>query len=269
MTSTSRTEWHELPRPVRAAVEERTGPVVTARALPGGLNCAVAAALTTADGTATFVKGTPVTNTVARAGQRWEAAVNPYTRGVGPRLLWRVAVGGWELLGFEYVGGARHADLSAGAADHTLVAEALAGACGLRPPPPRLAVPSFARRWAGFLETGELPLLHGRSLLHTDTNPHNLLVTADRAHLVDWAMPALGPAWVDVANTAVRLMEADCPPGDALAWAAGFTACWRSATSAALRAFVTANCRAWTSRVGPVDARPSNERFTALLGLFR
>ncbi|MCC3776809.1 phosphotransferase family protein [Streptomyces sp. UNOB3_S3] len=264
---TSRTEWHELPRPVRAAVEERTGPVTTARALTGGLNCAVAAALTAADGTVTFVKGTPVTNSTARTGQRWEVVVNPYTLAVGPRLLWRVTVGGWEVLGFEYVEGARHADLSVGAGDLRLVAEALGDAHGLRPPPPHLGVPSFAGRWAAFLETGELPLLHGRTLLHTDTHPHNLLVTADRAHLVDWAMPALGPAWVDVANTAVRLMEADCPPHDALAWAAGFTACWRTASPAALRAFVAANCRAWTSRVGAIDARPSNDRFAALLGL--
>ncbi|MDT0450757.1 phosphotransferase [Streptomyces hesseae] len=266
---TSRSEWHDLPRPVRAAVEERTGPIATARAVPGGLNCAMAAALTAADGTATFVKGTPLTNTAARTGQRWEAAVNPYTRDLGPRLLWRVVTAGWDLLGFEYVGGARHADLSAKSADLDLVAEALRTAYHLPPPPPHLRVPSFAGRWAGFLETGELPLLHGRTLLHTDTHPHNLLVTADRAHLVDWAMPALGPAWVDVANTAVRLMEADCPPETALTWAAdaGFTACWKTAGAPALRAFVAANCRAWTSRVGPVDARPSNDRFAALLGL--
>lgn len=261
---TSRTEWHDLPRPLRAAVEERTGPIATARALTGGLNCAMAAALKAAEGPVTFVKGTPVTNAVALSGQRWEAVVNPYTRAVGPRLLWRVEAAGWELLGFAYVDDARHADLSPGAADLRLVAEVLGSAHALPPPPPHLGVPSFADRWAGFLEAGELPLLHGRTLLHTDTHPHNLLVTADRAHLVDWAMPALGPAWVDVANTAVRLMEADCPTETALAWAAGLTSRWRAA---ALRAFVAANCRAWASRVGPVGARPSNARFTALLGL--
>ncbi len=261
---TPRTEWHRLPGVVRAAVEERAGTVADARDLPAGLNCALAACVSTAHGS-TFVKGLPVqqATTTAREGQQWETAVNPYVRTVGPRLLWRVVAGGWELLGFEYVEG-RHADLSSGSPDLPLVAAALRAAQTLRAPN-GLAVPRFADRWRAFLEAGELSLLQGETLLHTDTNPHNILVTDGRAHLVDWAMPALGPAWVDVAYTAVRLMEADCSPDEALAWAEHFPS-WRSADAEAVRAFVVAHCRQWETRVGATAARHSNARFAALLG---
>jgi thiamine kinase-like enzyme len=36
----------------------------------------------------------------------------------------------------------------------------------------------------------------GDTLLHTDLNPHNLLI-ADRAYLVDWAWATRGAAWLD------------------------------------------------------------------------
>nr|WP_246469949.1 phosphotransferase [Streptomyces olivoverticillatus] len=248
-----------MPGAVRAAVEERTGAVIAAETLPDGLTCATALSLTTATGR-TFVKGGPV----HRAAQQWEVLVNPYVRAIGPRLLWQVVADGWDLLGFEYVDG-RHADLSPGSPDLPLVAEALRTAHD-RQPRPTPAVPPLVERWSALLAPGEAALLGGDSLLHTDTNPHNILIADRRAHLVDWAMPALGPAWADVAYTTVRLMEADCPTGRALAWAARFP-CWRAADAQALRAFVAANCRHWDSRVGPVAARPSNARFTALLGL--
>ncbi|MEX2984630.1 phosphotransferase [Streptomyces sp. C36] len=242
-------------------MEEHTGPVLAVRAIPDGLNCAIAACLTSAEGR-TFVKGVRTQCTKAHAAQRWEVAVNPHVRTVGPRLLWQVTAEGWDLLGFEYIDG-RHADLSRGSPDLPLVAEALHAAQDLGVPYV-LGVPWFADRWAPYLDATELALLGGETLLHTDTNPHNLLVAHDRAHLVDWAMPALGPAWVDVACTAVRLMEADCAADEALSWAARFPS-WRAADPTALRAFVTANRRQWESRVGRAAARHSNARFAALL----
>ncbi|GAA0449655.1 phosphotransferase [Streptomyces sp. NPDC046215] len=258
-----RTGWHGLPRPVRAAVEARTGPVVAAHPIPHGLTCATAASLTTAQGTV-FVKGVPLDHAEAREGQRWEAAINRYVRGVGPGLRWRVVAGGWELLGFEHIDG-RHADLSPGSTDLPLVADALLAAQDL-PSPRTVTVPRFEDRWARFLAAGTRELLRGEALLHTDTNPHNLMVTDRRAYLVDWATPALGPAWVDVAYTAVRLMEADCPRAEVLAWAARFPS-WASARPEALAAFVAAHCRRWEATVGAAAARPSNARFAALLSL--
>ncbi|MEU2515032.1 phosphotransferase family protein [Streptomyces syringium] len=257
---TPRTHWNELPHSLRAAVEARTGPVIAVGTVPHGLNCATATTLTTAGGS-TFVKGASAHDAEACAAQRWEMTVNPYVLDVGPRLRWRIAADGWELLGFEHIAG-RHADLSPGSADLPLVAEVLRTAQNLRAPR-HTTLPRFADRWTRFLGPGELRLLDGEALLHTDTNPHNLMVSDHRAYLVDWATPALGPAWVDIAYTAVRLLEADCTVDDVRTWAAGFP-CWASADPRAVAAFVAANCRQWETVVGPTAARSSNARFAAL-----
>lgn len=254
----SRTGWWELPAEVRAAVEEQTGLVDGARDVADGLTCSTAAVLSTGTGQV-FMKGVPVGDARGRAAQAVEAAVNEATRGVGPGLLWQVVADGWDLLGFEYVDG-RHADLSAGSPDLVLVADALRAAQTVRAPE---GVPSFADQFADVLPPGQLELLRGDALLHTDTNPHNLLVGDDRAWIVDWAMPAAGPAWVDVAYTTVRLMEADCPAGEALAWAAQFPA-WTAADPRAVEAFVAGTCRLWERQIGARGARPSNARYATL-----
>ncbi|MFI1254200.1 phosphotransferase family protein [Streptomyces netropsis] len=258
---TPRTHWNDLPLTLRTAVEARTGPVVAVGTVPHGLNCATATSLTTAEGS-TFVKGVPLHDADVCAAQRWEATVNPYVLDVGPRLRWRIEADGWELLGFEHLEG-RHADLSPGSADLPLVGEVLRTAQAIRAPR-HISVPRFADRWTRYLGPGELRLLDGEMLLHTDTNPHNLMVTGDRVHLVDWATPALGPAWVDIAYTAVRLLEADSTPDDVRTWAARFP-CWASADPQAVGAFVSANCRRWETVVGSAAARSSNARFAALL----
>ncbi|WP_260867865.1 phosphotransferase [Streptomyces sp. SAJ15] len=258
---TSRITWHHLPAVVQEAIEWHTGPVVQARSMSHGLNCTVAASLTSPAGR-TFIKGVRLDDQAGGAQHQWEVDLNPYVAAVCPRLLWRVAVGGWDVLGFEFVEG-RHADLSPGSPDLPLVAEALRLAGELERPP-HLALPRFADRWADHLDHADLDLLLGDALLHTDTNPHNILVGAGRAYLIDWATPARGPAWVDVAHTAVRLMEDDCPPAQARAWAAAFP-CWTTADRDALRAFVRANCRSLTAAVGETGARESNARFAALL----
>lgn len=254
-----RFEWRDLPGVVRAAVEARTGPVLGVKSVSDGLTCAVAARLDTAAG-ALFVKGVRVEDGAGCEAQRWEVVVSPVVRSVSPVLRWQVEAGGWDLLVFECVDG-RHVDLVQ-EEDRQLVADVLRSVQGVCAPG---GVPRFADRFADVLGADELALLSGDALLHTDTNPHNLLVGGNRAWLVDWAMSAVGPAWVDVAYTAVRLMEADVSAGEALDWAAGFPS-WRAAEPAAVEAFVTGVCRQWEARIGAVGARPSNARFSALLG---
>lgn len=253
----TRSDWAGLPETVRAAVESHTGPVTAVAPIADGLTCSMAAALTTASGRV-FVKGVPVGD-VAVAMQDQEVAVNPLVLAAGPRLVWRVAAGGWDVLGFDYVPG-RHADLSR-PEGRRLVGEALAAV--QRVPAPS-GLPQLATRFAGFLDPGQFDLLRGDALLHTDTNPHNLLVGDGRAWIVDWAMPAAGPAWVDVALTAVRLLEADCSADVALGWAAGFPS-WREADPRAVWALVEGSCRSWERVVGCDRAVSSNRRFRTLL----
>ncbi|MEE4419564.1 phosphotransferase [Streptomyces bugieae] len=255
----SRIDWPDLPVVARTAVEERTGAVLAAEPIADGLTCAVAARLVTGAG-AFFVKGVPVEDGRGREAQRWEVTVSRQVGPASPVLRWQVVAGGWDLLVFDHVDG-EHADLS-GPSNRALVARVLRSVQGVAAP---AGVPSFADRFADVLDEDQLALLSGDALLHTDTNPHNLLVGPGRAWLVDWAMPAAGPAWVDVAYTAVRLMEADVAAREALDWAGQFPS-WRAAGPAAVEAFVTGTCRQWEARVGVGGARPSNARFASLLG---
>lgn len=253
-----RVGWAGLPGAVRSAVVAVVGPVSGVVPVEAGLTCSFAARLDTVQGSF-FIKG--ASGAGGKEGQRWERAVAPLVAGVGPALRWRVEAAGWEVLGFEWVDGA-HADLSPGSADLALVADVLVTAQALRVPD-GLPVQPLADRLSEFLSPGERDLLVGDSLLHTDTNPHNLLAGKNRAWLVDWAMPAAGPAWVDVAYTAVRLMEDGATGGEARAWAGQFPS-WASADPKAVSAFVSATCRQWEARIGPRDSRPSNDRFAVL-----
>ncbi|MEU6990339.1 aminoglycoside phosphotransferase [Streptomyces sp. NPDC046465] len=252
-----RVAWRDLPGEVRSAVAGAAGPVLDVTAVEFGFTCSLAARLDTADGPV-FVKGAP--DAEGRAGQRWEQLVAPVAGAVSPALRWRVEAAGWEVLGFDWVDG-RHADLSPGSADLPLVARALTSAATVRAPH---KVPQLAVRLASFLDAEEARLLAGGMLLHTDTNPHNLLVGGGRAWLVDWAMPAAGPAWVDAACTAVRLMEDGATAGQALDWLDQFSV-WTGAHAGAVAAFVAGTCRQWEAQVGRVDCLPSNGRFRSLL----
>ncbi|MEU1071891.1 MULTISPECIES: phosphotransferase [unclassified Streptomyces] len=260
-----RWEWDGLPGVVRAAVEDRTGLVADVVPVTAGLTCSFAAGLRTSSGRL-FVKGVRVGDAAGMAGQRMERVVHPLVQGLSPGLRWRVRAGGWELLGFDWVEG-RHAELGPGSSDAALVGEVLVAASAVGVPE-WLTVPRLAARLAPHLETAEAALLWGDTLLHTDTNPHNLLVDGARAWLVDWAMPAKGPAWVDAAYTAVRLMEDGTAPVEALEWLEQFPV-WREADPAAVAAFVVGTCRAWEAIVGPVDCLPSNRRFEELLAAVR
>lgn len=257
-----RATWEALPEETRAAVVGRSGPVLAVEDVTHGVTCRFAAVLSTVStvGSRLFIKGVPVDDARGAAAQAWEVGLNPWVAGASPRLLWQVKAGGWDVLGFEWVDG-RHANLSPGSADLAPVAEVLMAVQGVRAP---AGVPLVTDRWPDLDDT-DRALLAGGALLHTDTNPHNLLVGGGRAWVVDWAMPAAGPAWVDVAYTAVRLMEEGQAAADALRWAAQFPS-WAGADPAAVEALVKVTCRYRTARVGERGARGSNARFKALLG---
>lgn len=254
-----RVDWSDLPSAVRVTVGARVGAVLDVAAVPHGLTCHTAAVLTTSDGRA-FVKGVPVEDREGVVAQDFEVAVNPHVAGVAPLLLARVTVAGWDLLLFEYTDG-RHADLSPGSPDIEAVTEALAAVQGIQAGG---LAPRLTDRFGGHLDDAGQLLLAGDALLHTDTNPHNLLVADSRARIVDWAMVAAGPAWADVAYLAVRLLENGWAPADALAWAGQFES-WQGADPVAVQAFVDGTCRAWEARVGATGAMSSNRRFQALL----
>jgi hypothetical protein len=269
---TERVEWEALPSGVRRVVEARTGPVVSAQTITSGLNCTAALVLHCRNRGPLFLKGVRTTDEAKVAGLRNEAQVNAAVTGISPALRHSFEVDGWFCLAFAYVPG-RHVDLSPGAADLTPVTQVFTRMQGLdlgdlwRFGRYNITAPDLADQFAGHLRPGEAAALKGTHLLHTDTNPHNILVGADggQAYVVDWAMPAVGPAWVDPAYTAVRMMECDRTPADALRWLSGF-ASWRDADPAGVETLVNVTCRQWTAIVGERDAEPSNARYRTLLG---
>jgi hypothetical protein len=258
-----RVEWDDLPVELRTAAEARTGKVLTAERAEEGLNCSVALVLNTAYDGRLFFKGVRQADEPGMAALRCEERINPTVGGISPTTRYRFDAGGWSALAFVYING-RHADLGPGSKDLDAVACALKRMHDLRIPGFR--IPHIADRLREFCEPGEVEALKGNHLLHTDTNPHNIMIgdNGGDAYVVDWAMPAIGPAWVDPAYTAVRLMECGQPPDEALTWLGRFPS-WQRASESAVKAFVTASCRHWAATVGEAGAEPSNARFRHLL----
>lgn len=236
-----RTDWPDLPDRVRAAVTERTGPVLAAQTADDGKNSAVALLLETAKAGPVFVKGLRLDHPGVVAQYR-EAAINPYVRRLAPPLLWQTEVDGWNLLGFQRVPG-RHADYRPGSLDVPRVVTAMERLAELHCPELR-ALKRAERRWATFLDENDRVLLAGNTLLHTDYNPHNVLIEGDRALLIDWAWPTLGAAHVDPACLVVRLVAAGHTPEQAEGQVAG-TAAWRDASGRAIDVAAVALARMW------------------------
>jgi len=157
------TDWDALDAPVREAIQERTGPVRRARTVTAGLNSRLALVLDTAAGPV-FVKGLPVGHPgVVR--QHREAMINPHLGAVAPRLRWQGEQAGWNLLAFDYVPGARHADYRPGSPDLPRVVAALNRL--RRIPCPDLPVKQATQRWAAYLDERACSWLDGDALLHT------------------------------------------------------------------------------------------------------
>ncbi|GHE32074.1 aminoglycoside phosphotransferase [Streptomyces capitiformicae] len=232
-----RIHWDDLPLGARRAAEEQIGPVLRAETAAAGANSGIAATVHTAD-SVLFVKGTPIGQ--ARM-QRREAAINPYLPPSCPQLLWHVQASGWDLIGYERIVG-HHADYAPDSRDLPLVADAVVELQNT--PCPDIDLKRAEDRWSGYADPAGVEQLAGNRLLHTDLAPHNLLVT-DRAHLIDWAWPTRGAAWIDPAVLILRLMEAGHTASAADAWARAQFSSWAAASHASVAAFAEANARCW------------------------
>ncbi|WP_406476244.1 aminoglycoside phosphotransferase [Streptomyces sp. NBC_01615] len=246
----ARIHWDDLPLAARDAVERHTGPVLRAKTADAGANSGIAATVHTTDATL-FVKGVPIGHPQARTQQR-EAAINPYLPSSCPRLLWHVQAAGWDLIGYEHLVG-RHADYTPGSPDLPLVARALVELQST--PCPDIELKRAEDRWRGYAAPADVSAqFAGDTLLHTDLAPHNVLMT-DRAHLIDWAWPTRGAAWIDPAVLILRLMEAGHTAPAADAWSREQFSSWATAPQTAVAAFSEANARAWDeiARSDPQD----------------
>ncbi|MPZ85467.1 MAG: aminoglycoside phosphotransferase [Actinophytocola sp.] len=258
----ARADWNDLPERVRAAVQEHTGDVHQVSTISRGLNAAFTARLRTDSGMV-FTKGVP---TDRAAAQRREADINQHVQPIAPRLLWQIDTGGWHVLGFEHLNG-RPADLGPESTDLLAVACVLGELAELESP--NVACRRVEDRWADAAQNAgaDAGLLAGDQLLHTDLNPHNILITDAGVRIVDWSWPTLGAAWIDTACAALWLIAEGHTPADAEAWASGIPI-WTNGTADALDAFAAINAGLW-GQIAEAEPRPWKLRLhgaaTALL----
>ncbi|WP_344478702.1 phosphotransferase [Nonomuraea monospora] len=222
-------DWDGLPYGLQRAVREHTGRVTGSRP-DKGQRSDFNATLETASGLV-FAKG--AYQPLFAASLRNEAATVAWVSRIAPRLLWRIDVEGWVMLGFEHVNG-RHADYRPGSPDLPLLANAVAQLSKV--PLPDHVSKGVERHFGG------LGAMVGNRLLHTDLHQENVLISGDRAVLVDWAWACKGAAWVEPAMAAFRLMVAGHSIDEAEDWGRGL-ATWQDGT--VLDKFVIANYRSW------------------------
>ncbi len=247
-----RTDWLDLPASTRRAVEQHTGPVHAAVTVPSGLNSAFAARLDTERG-AVFVKGLR-SDYPRRWTQDMEAMINAHVSHVAPRMLWRVQ-GDWDLLGVEFADG-RHPSYRPGSPDLSAIIRTitrLGAACC-----PNLPVKRVEQRWREYIrDPADLALLEGDRLLRTDYNPLNVLITGDRALLLDWARHTKGAGWMDPACLIQRLIAAGHTPHAAETAIADCPA-WQAAPPDGIAAFARACAVSGTT--SQLTTRPAGPR---------
>ena len=247
---------NDLPGVVRAAIVAHTGAISHVDLIGAGRNHQLAAVVHTTGG-AVFVKGMRADHPGAWT-QQVEARINPYVLVVAPRLRWQARVGGWNLLAFDHVAG-HPANLAPGSADLPAVAAMLRRLGDL--PTPDVPLKRIEQRWAAYADPGELALLAGDSLLHTDLNPGNLLVADTGVSVVDWAWPTAGAGWIDPACLALWLIAEGHTPARAEAWAWAHTHL-AGVDPNALDVFTAVNRRLWRS-IADDNPQPWKQRVAA------
>ncbi|WP_313887927.1 hypothetical protein [Lentzea alba] len=217
---------------------DQVGQVTGATDIALGVSSDLSTVLVTSAGPDVFLKG--VRGVSLR--MRWlrnEITAGAIAAGIAPAVLFHADVDDWLLVGFEHLRG-RTASLAPGSPDLRAVAAVMARlstitAPDLRPLRERW---TLTNAWNNLAETNPevvegwdvhrladhaaliTELVDGSCLLHTDMHGDQFLIDGTgAAHVIDWALPARGAAWVDGAFLVLRLIEAGHLPEDAERWA--------------------------------------------------
>jgi Ser/Thr protein kinase RdoA (MazF antagonist) len=259
---------------VRTEAEHRfADAVVGERSQTGGYTPGIASRLELADSRRAFLKAIPTGHALIDT-YRTEAAVAAClpTGAPAPHLWWSAEVDGWWLAVFDDIDGA-HPDVSAGSAQLPAVVATVAALGDVLTPCPHTTAPPVAaefrplftgwRTLAGqpdaeldawsaahlealaALEPRCLETMTGDTLLHTDLRPDNLMIDRDgRVLVIDWAWPARGAAWVDVAFLVPQLILAGHSP-QAAQQAVAEVLAWREVDPGAVTSFAAALTGLW------------------------
>lgn len=283
----TRHDWAELPGGLRAAIESRCGPIVSAATPATGGHSDLAATVSTRRGQVLFCKGTRLGDEDTIRRHRHEAEIAPYLPLIAPGLLWSVVADGWMVNGFERIHG-RHADLSPGSPDLVRVSAAINGFTAegehALPHPPRDVASSLADQWtqlaawqrlAGHTpsdldgweryhleeficwETLALPLIDGPALCHTNLHPRNILIGETTVRLINWAQSRRAAPFVDVAILIIELIAEGHTPDQAENWASDLRI-WKEASTRAVTGCSVILLGIWEyqHRRGPAPHQP-------------
>lgn len=270
-------DWSLLPAEARADVEAVTGSsVIKADTPPGRQAQGLVTRLSFATGARRFLKGIPTDHALAPR-YRAEAETCRVLLRAGlpvPRLRVSWQVGGWWLMAFDDVDGARHPNLTPGSPDisralalldrlgTTAHAAAIPTAHGFVP-----AVGDEFRGWRHLCQAGSgldpwaarnldrlvaaerfwIHYADGTTLLHADLGPDTMLL-AERANgdvVIDWAYLHQGANWIDSALFLPHLIQAGHTPGQAEALMEASVAPCAGAPSEAITFFAIALTGYW------------------------
>lgn len=238
-----RIAWDCLPRPVKQAIEARTGPIASVRVATAGQNSPLAAIIDTSDGKV-FAKGMPTGHRRVITQAR-EAAVAPLVKEISPALLWHVDEAGWNVLGYEYADG-RHADYAPGSPDLDRLVRLMDVLGGIKVPDDSAMFKRAEDRWKPYVDDPAAAMIFaGSTLTHSDWTPDNVLMSSHRAWLIDWAWPTLSAAWTDPACWILRLMASGGHTALEAERQASRLPAFRAADPAHIDLFATANVRLW------------------------
>jgi hypothetical protein len=155
-----------------------------------------------------------------------------------PAVEWDFEADGWLVVGFQHVDGAR-ADLSPDSPNLDLLDTVLKDLIETRVPGDLPLFSPAAR--LGFDHSA----MQGDTLVHTDLNPANLVVTPTGVRVVDWAMATKAAPWVELALLTPWLIGSGHTPEQAEAWLARHTA-WNATAPEILDDFTSSNAAKWS-----------------------
>jgi hypothetical protein len=247
--------WDQLPGPVRAAIEEHTGPVTETSPAGDGMSTTVRLILHAPAGDV-FVKGTgPDSTPHQRRRLALGAQMAPHVTPIGPPLLFQASTGEWDITGWPALPGRPAADQAPGTADIPQMTRLLNELSAL--PAPGTLTTTARAEWGRWAE--DPAHLDGGALVHSDPNPTNFVINGEQAWLVDWGWALRGPAWLTAALLILSLRETGWEPADAEQALNDVTA-WSAAPPSTVTAFAETNARMWDRAVQRAATPPRTFR---------
>ncbi|MFE0527160.1 aminoglycoside phosphotransferase [Micromonospora parva] len=246
-----RKDWTALPASVTAGIAERVGGTFDVTPASSGDHAEIASTVTGPVGRI-FVKA--ASGELSVRSLRYELVVTRSIDRYAPAVLWQFESDGWLVVGTEHLAGP-HPGLSPGSTGLDLLLATLT-ALQETPAPGGTWFTPAAR--LGFAH----PAMDGETLIHSDLNPTNLIVTSLGLRIVDWAWATKAAAWVELALLVPWLIGSGHSAQQAEEWLAQLPA-WTATDHQVLDDFATRNAMKWVAK-----SRQSTERWVHDLAMW-